>query len=50
MYLGKGTCLDWLPYDEMNKGRILACGFDTGVARIISIESDKFKLLNSVKS
>ena len=49
-FLGNGTSLDWLPYNETNKGRILACGFSTGVTRIISIESDNFKLLNSVKS
>jgi cilia- and flagella-associated protein 44 len=47
---GSGTCMDWLPYTENNKGRIIACGFDTGVARIFSVESDRFKLLNSVKS
>lgn len=42
--------MDWLPYTESNKGRIVACGYDTGITRIFSIESDKFKLLNAVKS
>lgn len=38
--VGKGTCLDWLPYTEPNKGRVIACGYDTGVARIFLIEAD----------
>ena len=50
MFPGNGTCLDWLPYTDQNKGRIFACGYSTGVARVFSIESDRFKLLNSVKS
>lgn len=39
---GHGMCSDWLPFTEVNQGRVIACGFDTGIVRIIWLGNQNF--------
>jgi WD40 repeat protein len=41
-FLGRGTCLDMLPYSEANLGKVVAAGFDNGIVRILMLGSHDF--------
>ena len=34
IFKGSGTCLEWVPQNDSNKGRVLLAGFDDGVVRL----------------
>jgi len=46
----EGLCIDWMPKDGKNQGRVLATGFTGGVVRILLLIPEKFQLLSAFKA
>ena len=49
-FVGKGTCLDWLPDSPANHGRVIVAGFDNGIVRVIQLNRTEFQILNTFKA
>jgi len=47
---GGGTCLEHMPENEGNKGRVFAAGFDNGIVRIFMVTCDGLVLLKSFRA
>ena len=37
-----GTCIEWLPTNKKNNGRVVVTGFDNGVVRFILLRENTF--------
>jgi len=49
-FTGEGLCIDWMPRNSKNLGRVLATGFAEGVVRIILLGNQNFQLLTAFKA
>lgn len=48
-FYSKATCLDWMPYSNKNKGRVVAVGFENGIVRFLLLAEKGFFLLRALK-
>ena len=48
-FKGKGTCLEWLPQNNTNRGRIIFAGYNTGIMRILLIKQNEITLIKALK-
>ena len=48
-YSGEALCVDWMPTNEVGKGRVIAVGFSTGIVRILLLDKNKFSILTAFK-
>jgi len=46
---GRGTCLEFLPFNKHNQGRVVLAGFSTGIVRWLLLEESGFRLLRALK-
>mmetsp|Transcript_16248 Transcript_16248/g.13872 ORF Transcript_16248/g.13872 Transcript_16248/m.13872 type:complete len:351 (-) Transcript_16248:313-1365(-) len=49
IFKGSGTCLEWVPQNDSNKGRVLLAGFDDGVVRVLLLNKNGFVLIRAVR-
>jgi hypothetical protein len=49
-FLGKSNCCDIIKRSELNKGRVIAVGFDTGVVRILQLTDVGIELAMAMKA
>ena len=49
-FLGKSNCTDVIRRSELNKGRMVAVGFDTGVVRILQLSDVGIELAMAFKA
>ena len=48
-FYSKATCIEWLPFNQRNKGRVVAVGFENGLVRFLLLNKDNFLLLKCMK-
>lgn len=49
-FLGRANCVDIMRRSEMNKGRVIACGFETGILRILQLTDSQIEIAMVMKA
>ena len=49
-FLGKANCVDIMRRSEQNKGRVVACGFETGILRILQLTDSNIEIAMVMKA
>lgn len=49
-FLGKANCVDIMRRSEQNKGRVVACGFETGILRILQLTDSNIEIAMAMKA
>jgi WD40 repeat protein len=45
----EATCIEWVPYNKRNSGRLLAVGFSDGIIRLVVINQNELTLIKADK-